>query len=172
MAEPVDSAVGERRVIVGKISGSYGVAGWVKVFSYTRPKENIFNYSPWRFEPGGETRRLLEGKIHGNGLIARLEGIDDRDSARMLNGQEITIGRDQLPEPDRGEYYWHDLLGLSVSDTEGLELGKVTEIRETGANDVLIVKGKQRHLIPLVMGEIIKKIDLDNRRIVVDWISE
>ena len=173
MVEPADSAVGdERRVIVGRISGIYGVSGWVKVFSYTRPKENIFNYSPWQLQPDWEARELVEGRIHGKGLIAHLKGIEDRDSARMLQGMEIAILRDQLPEPKPGEYYWHDLLGLDVVNLRGNVLGKVIDIQETGANDVLVIKGERRHLIPLVTGEVIKEIDLDGQRILADWVAE
>lgn len=173
MVEPADSAAAdERQVIVGKISGVYGVSGWVKLFSYTRPKENIFNYSPWQLQPNRETRSLLEGREHGKTLIARLEGIEDRDAARRLQGSDITISRDQLPEPGPGEYYWYDLLGLDVVDTRGAGLGKVMEIRETGANDILIIKGKRRYLVPLVMDEVVKEIDLENRRITVDWIPD
>ena len=171
MAEPADSAAAdERRVIVGEISGIYGVSGWVKVFSHTRPRENILNYSPWRLAPDWKPRRLLEGKRQGKSLIARLEGIEDRDAARLLKGKEIAIIRDQLPEPGPGEYYWHDLLGLDVVDSRGAELGKVMEIRETGANDVLIIEGNGRHL--LIMGEVVKAVDLKNRRITVDWVTE
>ena len=114
----------------------------------------------------------MEGRTQGKSLIARLDGIDDRDSARLLKGREIAIFRDQLPDPGPGEYYWYDLIGLDVINVRGTDLGQVTEIRETGANDVLIVNGRQRCLIPLVMGEIIRDIDLENGRIVVDWVAE
>ena len=173
MAEPADSTVGvNQRVIVGKITGIHGVAGWLKVFSYTRPKENIFNYSPWLLQPDGKAISLLDGKVHGKGLIAKLEGIDDRDQARTLQGMEVAVFRDQLPEPEPGEYYWHDLLGLNVVNLNGARLGKVVELQETGANDVLVIEGERRYLVPLVMDEVIREIDLDNRQILVDWIAE
>lgn len=159
------------RVVIGRVSGVYGIAGWVKVFSYTRPRENIFNYSPWLLgtRAGWREAALQEGGVHGKGLIARLQGITDRDAARALMGCDIAIARAQLPPLPAGEYYWHDLIGLTVVNRAGEELGEVTELQETGANDVLVVSGRERRLIPVVMDEVILEVDLDAGRIRVDW---
>jgi len=175
MENPIErGADSQREVIVGKISGIYGVSGWIRVHSYTRPVENIFSYSPWLIGETGswETRELLQGRSQGKGLIARLDGLDDRDEARSLIGKDVAINREQMPELPEGEYYWCDLLGLDVINQEDMVLGKVTEIQETGANDVLIVKGERRYLIPLVIGHHVLEIDPDNRRIRVDWDPE
>jgi len=175
MQNPAESgSISQHRIVVGKISGIYGVAGWVKILSYTRPAENIFLYSPWLIEQEGswQSRILLEGKLHGKGLIARLDKLDDRDVARTLIGKQIAIYREQLPELPAGEYYWSDLFGLEVINQAGISLGKVTDIRETGANDVLVVEGDQRYLIPLVIGHHVVSIDVDNRLIKVDWDPE
>lgn len=171
MAEPAGSPIGDRRVIIGQVSGIHGVTGWVKVFSYTRPKENIFTYSPWQLQPDWTERNVLEGKVQGKGLIVRLEGIDDRDSARNLMGMDIAIFRSQLPDPEPGCYYWYDLIGLDVVTLQGDVLGKIVDIQETGANDVLIIEGRGRHLVPLITDEVIKEIDLEQRRMMVDWIA-
>ncbi len=108
MATPVDNPAteAEERVVVGRVSGLYGVAGWVKVFSYTRPKENILTYSPWQIETAGGWRRyrLLEGRSHGKTLIARLEDMAERAQARALMGCEIAVSRSQLPPLPQGEY--------------------------------------------------------------------
>jgi 16S rRNA processing protein RimM len=164
-----DGAAG--RVIIGRISGVYGVTGWVKVFSYTRPKENIFNYSPWLIGSRGvwRERALLECRVHGKGLLARLDGVPDREAARAVMGSDIAVSRSQLPPLPEGEYYWCDLIGRKVVNLEGEELGEVTEIQETGANDVLVVEGRRRHLIPVVMERVIRKVDLAGDRILVDW---
>lgn len=172
MAAPADNPTGaDRRVVIGRVSGLYGVMGWVKVFSYTRPKENILDYSPWliNLPSGWRSYRLEQGRSHGKGLIARVEGVSDREGARALMGCDIAVTRRQLPEPEQGEYYWCDLIGLDVVNREGLELGSVVDIEETGANDVLIVEGRKRCLIPFVAEKFVKAVDLNLGRIVVDW---
>jgi 16S rRNA processing protein RimM len=175
MAGPADSGTGQqRRIIVGKISGIYGVRGWVRVLSYTRPVENILSYTPWLLGSQGEweCRDLIEGSAHGNGLVAKLDAVDDRDSARAYIGKEIALYRGQMPELPAGQYYWCDLTGLDVVNRKGIHLGKVTELQETGANDVLVVEGKQRYLIPLVMDRYVTEINMEASRITVDWEPE
>ena len=141
------------------------------MFSYTRPKENIFHYSPWLIGTRGvwQERALQESSVHGKGLIARLDGVTDRETARAIMGSDIAVYRAQLPPLPEGEYYWCDLIGRKVVNLAGDELGEVTEIQETGANDVLIVEGRGRHLIPVVMDRVIRDVDLAGGRILVDW---
>ena len=162
----------DRRVIVGRISGIYGVAGWVKVVSYTRPRENLFDYRDWLVGgSGGWQPRVLEGgRPQGKGLIAKLEGVDDRDAARACMGKDIAVRRAQMPDLPEGEYYWCDLLGLEVRNRDGALLGKVTELKETGANDVLVVTGEAgRQLIPMVLDRYVLEVNLDEGRMSVDW---
>ncbi|MGD8378525.1 MAG: ribosome maturation factor RimM [Gammaproteobacteria bacterium] len=162
------------RVTLGRICGLFGVRGWVKVFSYTDPRENIVNYSPWLVRLGGEWRsfRVLEGRRQGKNVIARLEGIDDRDQAMPLLHAEVAIERAGLPELAAGEYYWADLQGLEVVTVGGLILGRVDQLLETGANDVLVVQGERERLIPWVRGEVVRKVDTAAGRIEVDWDPE
>lgn len=153
---------------VGRISGVYGVQGWVKIFSYTRPKANIFSYAPWCI--GGREIKLLQGQEHGKGLVGQLDGIADRDSAAALIEQAIEIRRDCLPRLPESQYYWIDLVGLTVINLAGIVLGQVDDVFETGANDVLVIKdGKREHLIPLVLGPIVLAVDLTGKVIRVDW---
>ena len=99
----------------------------------------------WLFSSGpteeGDPVELLEGKRHGKGVIARLAGCEDRDAAARWLNTEIAIRRDQLPATAAGEYYWNDLIGLKVITTDGVELGVVKDLMETGANDVLVIRG-------------------------------
>jgi 16S rRNA processing protein RimM len=164
-------AADDRYVIVGKISGLFGVHGWVRVFSHTRPIENILTYSPWYLDRAGSWQacELAEGRQHGKGLVARLAGIDDRDLARALVGSTIAVKRAQLPAPGAGEYYHADLVGLEVINREGVRLGTVQRIFETGAHDVLVVRGEHEHLIPLVFGVHVVRIDESAGVIEVDW---
>ncbi len=111
----------------------------------------------------------IEGRAHGKGVVARLADCTDRDQAQLLMGCEIGIRRDQLPALAPGEYYWKDLIGLQVVNTEGDEFGSVQQLLETGANDVLVVQGERERLIPFVMKQVIVEVDLDQGRIRVDW---
>ena len=104
------------RIIIGQINGLYGVQGWVKVYSYTEPIVNIINYSPWQLylQTQWQTWSILAGKKQGKGIIARLENVIDRTQATNLLGAEIAIERSQLPATSNNEYYWSDLIGLTV----------------------------------------------------------
>ncbi len=159
------------RVVIGRISGFYGVHGWVKVFSYTTPITNILNYWPWQLCLHGQwqTVSVCEGQAHGKGIIARLEAIQDRNEAARLLGAEIAVDREQLPPTSKGEYYWADLVGLTVQNCEGVILGQVDYLFETGANDVLVVKGERERLIPFLLEQVVLEVDLAQRVLWVDW---
>jgi 16S rRNA processing protein RimM len=158
-------------VILGRIVGLFGVQGWVKVFSFTEPREAVLEHGQWLLGSEGdwESVRIAEGKRHGKGVIARLDGVDDRDVAAGLIGRDIGVPRDTLPEAAPGEYYWADLEGLRVCHKDGRELGAVGHLLETGANDVLVVRGDTERLIPFVMDRVILDVDLDRGVITVDW---
>jgi 16S rRNA processing protein RimM len=158
-------------VVLGRISGVYGVRGWVRVFSHTDPRENILSYRPWFLRRDGswESLEVAEGRRHGKGVVARLEGIDDREAARALLGLEIAVDRDRLGMAGPGEYFWTDLEGLEVVTTEGRTLGVVDHLFETGANDVMVVKGDRERLVPFSEPEPVREVDLEDRRILVDW---
>jgi 16S rRNA processing protein RimM len=164
----------KRRILVGRIAGIYGVKGWLKIVSYTRPPENIFIYSPWLIKQDDTWQEtgLLEGKVHGKGLIAALEGITERDAARRLIGADIGIYRTLLPELPPGEYYWDDLLDMQVNNRQGKVLGRLKEIMQTGANDVLVIEGEGRHLIPLIWDMYVMGVDQTKGIIEVDWEPE
>lgn len=161
---------------LGHVTSVFGVKGWVKVFSETRPRTNILNFKQWRLAPEGRddwrSVEVLESKRQGKTLIARLDGCDDRDQAKALVGMRIAILRSELPEPKPGEYYWVDVEGLSVCNLDGVDLGSVSHLIETGANDVLVVRGDRERLIPFVEPQFVKKLDFDSRRLVVDWDPE
>ena len=163
-----------KRILIGRVAGIYGVKGWVKIVSYTRPPENIFLYSPWLIKRDDTWQKsvLKDGKIHGKGLIASLEGVTDRDVARELIGADIEIYRSQLQELPPGEYYWDDLLGMQVINQQGMVLGNLKEILETGANDVLVVVGQGRYLIPMIWNMYVMGVDQQKGIIEVDWEPE
>jgi len=157
---------------VGQVSGVFGVKGWVKVYSFTDPRENILQYSPWILQKNSQIQevKLLGGRRQGSLVVAELQGINDRDLAAELMGADILIRKQQLPKASDGEYYWADLIGLEVRNQEGCKLGKVDHLLETGANDVLVVvDGDVERLIPFLQQSTILKIDLDDGLIIVDW---
>ena len=165
----------DRLLTVGKIVGLYGVDGWIKLESYTEPRLRIFSYRPWRLTLAGSEIEIAsaQGHAQGKGMVAKLRGCDDRDAAAKLVGATIHVPRSALPKPGRGEYYWTDLEGLDVVTVDGTALGKVSHLFATGANDVLVVQdGIRERLIPFVTGQFVKKVDLDGRRIEVDWDPE
>ncbi|HID81212.1 MAG TPA: ribosome maturation factor RimM [Chromatiales bacterium] len=162
-------------MVVGRITGVFGVKGWVKVFSHTQPKENILTYSPWLLKQNQNEWQevdLVAGHRQGKGIVASLEGCTDRDQAAALKGADIAIRNEQLASLAKDEFYWADLIGLTVLNQENLLLGKVESLIETGANDVLVVRGEQEVLIPFAMPQIIKQIDLDAGQMIVDWQPE
>lgn len=160
-----------RRIPVGYITGIYGIRGWLKIESYTRPPENIFSFQPWYIIRNGswQETNVRQGRIHGKGLIVALEGVTDRDIARDLVDNEITIFRSQLAELPPGEFYWVDLIGMQVINQQEKILGRVIEILETGANDVLVVEGQVRYLIPIVWNMYVFNVDTGKQLISVDW---
>lgn len=170
----------EDSTVMGKITSVYGVKGWVKVFSYTQPKENIAKYPVWILEQNGKTREIdvLACKAHGNGLVAQLKGYTDREQARLLADTLVRVPTKQLPDLEAGDYYWHQLEGLEVHTTSGELLGKVGHMMETGANDVMVVKpcagsmDRKERLIPYLVDQVVVSVDLDAGKIRVDWDTE
>ena len=162
-------------MIVGKINGLYGVNGGVKVFSYTRPREQIFKYQPWLLKINQTWRSTsfssFQGK--GNALIVFLDGITDAELARNLLGVEIAVDRKQLPALPGGQYYWCDLIQMDLVDIQGNSLGKIVEMQETGANDVMVVlQGDRKFLVPWVTDKIVRQVDREAGRVYVDWNPE
>lgn len=151
----------------------YGVKGWVKVYSFTEPREGIIKYKPWLIKRQGSWQSIdvESAKIHGQLVIAKLAGIDDRDQAALAIGAELSIAREQLPVLSENQYYWSDLIGLDVKNTENVTFGRVDHLFETGANDVLVVKGDKERLIPYIP-DVIKAIDLQEQTMLVDWDEE
>jgi len=161
----------DKKLCVGKISGVYGIKGWVKVHSYTEDRENILKYSPWLLQKDRQSKtvNVLTGRQQGKTIVASLEGVGNRSDAELLAGWDVFINSEQLPKIEHGEYYWADLVGLKVVTKNGIGLGIVDYLIETGANDVLVVAGDKERLIPFLQQQTIIKIDLEEGLMVVDW---
>jgi 16S rRNA processing protein RimM len=160
-------------VCVGHILGAQGIKGWVRIFSNTSPRDNIVNYSPWIIEQGDERKVVsITGRSQGKNVIARLEGCEDRSAAEALTGCQILIRPEQLPGLQAGDYYWSDLIGLQVESLQGESLGVVASMIETGADDVMVLSGDRERLIPFVIDDIVHEVDLEGKRLVVDWLPD
>ena len=205
----------ESPIVIGQFVGHFGVKGWLKVRSFTRPLDEVLNYNEWwvKYEPhstlgfaanfGSKAKtqwssfKVTHSAAQPKKIVAKLDGIDSREQAEELIGCNIVIFDTQLEPLAQGEYYWRQLLGLSVSNMEGDVLGVVEEIVETGANDVLVVKSTslgeaenrimadlanaqknvkarsdekqgETRLIPWI-DQVIVKVDLSQSELIVDW---
>lgn len=173
-----------KRVVLGRVNGLFGVRGWIKVYSHTRPIDNLIDYPRWFLGTFGEERRVdwrsfsvVAARPHGKTLVAQLADdggrvIDDRDEALGLVESDIAVARADMPELPAGEYYWHDLVGLEVINRDAVVLGRVHAMMETGANDVLVVEGERQRLIPFVLGVFVDHVDLEAGHMRVDWEPE
>ncbi|MCG9683803.1 ribosome maturation factor RimM [Vibrio sp. Isolate23] len=173
-----NETMSSEKIVVGKFGATYGIRGWLKVFSYTDNTESIFDYTPWFINQKGEwvERKVESWKRHNKGLVVKLEGLDVREDAQLLTNFEIAIDPAVLPELPEDEFYWRDLIGMQVVTDKGYDLGTVSDMLETGSNDVLVVKanlkdafGQKERLIPFLEEQVIKLIDREAQRIEVDW---
>ena len=159
-------------VVMGKVVGAQGIQGWVKVQTFTEYLDGLLDYGTWYVgnEQSWCPLEVLEANVHGGKvLIAKLQGIVDRTAAEKCKGLLIAVPRDSLPEQPEGEYYWSDLVGLAVENLQGEKFGIVDSLLETGANDVLVVKGESgEKLIPFI-DSVIKQVSLKDKTIRVDW---
>ncbi|MDP2835332.1 MAG: ribosome maturation factor RimM [Pseudomonadota bacterium] len=157
-------------VVMGRISAPYAIRGWVRIQTQTEYIDSLLDYPLWHVGRKGQWRpfRLVEGKVHGQYLLAHLEGMDDRDAAEAVTGMDIAVPREDRPVAEEGEYYWDDLIGLEVVNGEGAVLGKVDALLATGAHDVLQIQGERERLIPFV-DAFVREVDMAARRIVVEW---
>ena len=160
---------------MGRLAGPYGVRGFARVQVYTEAIDSLLDFGEWLVGRQGrwEARKVAEAAVYGDGLVARFEGVDTPEAARTLRGAEVAILRGDLPPPEEDEVYWVDLVGCEVVNREGVNLGRLSNLMETGANDVMVVvagSGEQRveRLIPYV-AQVIDSVDVPGRSIRVDW---
>lgn len=178
-------------VLLGKVVGHWGIKGWLKVFSYTRPRQDIGNYDRWLLVPSSNSNKkrpaharktdkvkatsvvIKNCRVQAQNIVANLEGVNYRDEAEKLFEQEIYVEKSQLKPLKKGEFYWSDMIGCTVTNTDGDVLGVVESMLETGANDVLIVHNNEgeelvEHLLPYSK-DIVLEMDAQEKTMLVDW---
>jgi 16S rRNA processing protein RimM len=163
----------ERRILLGRVLGAFGVRGELKLQSFTDPPSRLLKYQPWALVHRGAEREVSQarGRDTAKGVLLTLPGITDRDQADALAGAEVWVPRSRLPAPKPGEYYWVDLEGLRVVNREGVLLGTVSHLFETAANDVIVVGGERDRLIPF-LDDYVLSVDFDAGQVTVDWDPE
>ena len=158
------------RILIGEVSGCFGVKGWLKIFSFCDPRENITKYKDWIIDE--KKFKSVESKKHGKLIVAKLEGVDDKDDALTYLGKKIEITEEQLEHLNANEFYWRDLIGLQVFNNSGIPFGNLLSLLETGAHDVIVVKDEttnRERLIPFIIDNTILKVDLEAKTMLVDW---
>lgn len=151
---------------MGRVAGSYGVRGWVKVASQAGVQDSLAGAGEWWLD--AEPVRVETARVHSATVIAKLEGIETREQALALKGRQISLPRQALPEAGEGRYYLADLLGLEVVNAQGVAFGTVRQWLTNGPQDVMEVAGERTRLLPWVP-TVVRNVDLEARRIEVEW---
>jgi len=151
---------------LGRIAGSYGVRGWVKVAPQKGVAKALVAAKEWWL--GDKAWRVDEARVHSATVVAKLAGIETREQALALKGTKIAVARAALPDADDGRYYLADLVGLEVVNEHGLRLGVVRQWFTNGPQDVMELAGDRVRLVPWVP-TVVKKVDLEAKRIEVEW---
>jgi 16S rRNA processing protein RimM len=161
-----------RRIVLGVVLGAFGIQGWVRIKPLGFDTTSLLTLNHWTLTLARQALavRVEEAKQHGGSVLAKIAGVEDRDQAEAWRGAEVSVLRNQLPDAEPGEYYWNDLIGLTVRNVEGVDLGSVAGLIEAPAHDVLRVAGEggRERLIPFVE-PIVRSVDIASRAITVDW---
>ncbi|MFT5164577.1 MAG: 16S rRNA processing protein RimM [Alteromonadaceae bacterium] len=166
------------KVILGKVGAPYGIKGWLKLTAYTDDPEGIFNYKTLLIQMDGQWKQhtVADWRRHNNGVVFRFANIEDRNGAQGFTNAEVAVLAEDLPDLPDEEFYWRDLIGLNVVNQSGYQMGQVSDILETGANDVLVIKAKPNdafnqteRLIPFLLEQVVKEVNQQDKVILVDW---
>jgi len=163
-------------VVMGRIGAPWGVKGWVKLFSFTNPPDNLLDYHSFWIESaqGLKALEFVAMRSQGGDFVGQIKDCEVREAAASFTGLELLLEKSSLPALDEG-YYWHQLEGLRVVTANGQDLGTVQYLMETGANDVMVIKGdgqsidKAERLLPWLRDQVVKEVDLAKRVIRVEW---
>jgi 16S rRNA processing protein RimM len=167
-------AAGDTLLVLGAITGAHGIQGWLRVRSFTDPPQALLDYPDWQLRgAGGELRscELEDATFDGRTLRVALVGVGDRNVAETLRGMEIVVPRSAMPPTAEREYYQNDLLGFAVENLDGVQLGTVSHFLEGVAQPMMAVTGERETWIPAVPLHL-RRVLLNERRIVVDWPSD
>jgi len=158
---------------MGRIIGAFGIKGWIKLQTFTEAPANLLGYPVWWIgsDPAWTECRIEKAEVHASTVAFKVAGCEDRDAAALYRGKQVAIPRGAFPAAGANEFYWADLIGLKVVNTQGEDFGTVSEVFKTGANDVLVVEGDRERLIPFTE-QVVKQVDMAGRVIRVEWGSD
>jgi len=162
-------------VIMGRVASAFGIRGWLKIQPFSEYIDSLLDYKTWYLgQEGGPWREIevVQCEVHAKTLAAQFADCPDRNAAEKLKGLLIAVARSSLPEQEEGEYYWSDLIGLAVVNEAGESFGTVAELMETGANDVLVVRGTGSDILIPFLANVIKQVDRAGKVIRVDWTTD
>jgi 16S rRNA processing protein RimM len=162
-------------VVMGKVAAAHGIQGWVKVQPYTAETASLVDYPIWWLgdeQQGWRELDVLKSALQGKSVVAQLMGCHDRNTAEKYKGLLVAVPRSRLPKPDEDEYYWSDLIGMEVVTPSGEALGKVANLLETGANQVLCVRGAEKEILIPFIEQVIQEVDLEGKVIRADWAAD
>ncbi|HEZ6864673.1 TPA: ribosome maturation factor RimM [Neisseria meningitidis] len=161
----------QNRVAMGYIKGVFGIKGWLKIAANTEYSDSLLDYPEWYLVKDGKTVSvtLEAGKVVNSELQVKFEGINDRDLAFSLRGYTIEIPREAFAPTEEDEYYWTDLVGMTVVNKDHTVLGKVSNLMETGANDVLMIDGEHGQILIPFVSQYIETVDTGSKIITADW---
>lgn len=171
-----DMTLDNELIQIGQLKKPYGIKGWLWVFSHTDNREDIFDMQPWwiKTAKGMQTVTVTKWRKQGSGLVIQLAEVPDRNIAETMNGVSLWANKQTLTPAEEGEYYWSDLIGLQVCTQDACILGNISELFETGAHDIMVVKPSadsiddEQRLIPWHKQTVIT-VDLTTKTVVVDW---
>lgn len=162
---------------VGRVVDAWGVKGWIRIEPFNHPSESVLlKIRDWWLQPPtlavGQAMRVTRCRVHGDALVAKPVGHDDRDQALRLKGARIQVSRSAFPAPSNGEIYWVDLIGCSVLGINGVELGVVEQVEDHGAHPILFVRQSDRVLLIPFVDQIVTRVDLAERRLLAEWAAD
>jgi len=175
----VENSQDRKKVVLGKIGKVHGIKGWLRLNSFTAPPENILDYPQLNatISQNDQVLEVDDSKLQPKGLLVHFRGYDVPETARELTGLEVWVDSAMMPALEAETFYWHELIGMSVRNEQEQLLGEVSDMLETGANDVMVVAATddsiddRERLIPYLKDTVIKSVDRESETILVDWDS-
>jgi 16S rRNA processing protein RimM len=170
-------AIPDDLVLVGYVTGAYGIQGWVRIKPYSVDADAMLHAKTWWLDkPELRDVDMMQSKIHGEDVVAQLMGVADRNAAEALKGAAVQVRRSHFPPLSSDEFYWLDLIGLAVENLQGESLGIISDLMDNGAHPILRVIAPsvpgtdkpQEWLIPFV-DQFVKTVDQAAKKVTVDW---
>lgn len=188
VASALDPAWPEDAIEVGRVVDAWGIKGWIKVQPFASDPQALFSSRRWFVKPPEETTlkrlgiklaasfpsllKVTQVKEHGDVVVAQVQEVEDRSGAEALRGARLFVGRSSFPTADADEYYWVDLIGMTVVNRQGEALGTVVGLIDTGPHSVLRIQADDpktdERLVPFV-GAYVDDVNTADKRITVDW---